>query len=102
MKKVLATLRSAVFVLLAGSLLAVPAEAGPRLETKPYAAGHIATTVQADCYAIGQQVAAQNGGTLARASLSNQGGRAVCVIVVVTPGKDGQRGRRQEIVVPAG
>ena len=56
---------------------------------------------QADCYAIGQQVAAQNGGTLARATASNQGGQPVCVIVVLVPGKDGQRPRRAEFVVPA-
>ena len=56
--------------------------------------------VQADCYAIGQQVAAESGGTLARASQSSQGGRAVCVIVVLVPGKDGQRPRRREVVVP--
>ena len=57
---------------------------------------------QADCYSIGQQVAAQSGGTLARASASTQGGRPVCVIVVLVPGKEGQRPRRREIVVPAG
>jgi len=55
-----------------------------------------------DCYAIGQQVAAQNGGTLAKASQANRGGQQVCVIVVLVPGKDGQRPRRSEIVVPAG
>lgn len=54
----------------------------------------------ADCYAIGQQVAAQNGGTLAKASQSDQGGQPVCVIVVLVPGKDGQRPRRVEFVVP--
>lgn len=56
---------------------------------------------QADCYAIGQQVAAQNGGTLAKAQSANQGGQQVCVIVVLVPGKEGQRPRRTEIVVPA-
>jgi hypothetical protein len=55
----------------------------------------------ADCYAVGQRVAAQNGGTLARASASNRGGQAVCVIVVVVPARDGQRPRRMEVVVPA-
>lgn len=83
-----------------GSLLAVPAEAAPRVDRM--AVQSEVMTVQSDCYAIGQQVAAQNGGTLARATLRNQGGRAVCVIVVVVPGRDGQRGRRQEFVVPAG
>lgn len=53
-----------------------------------------------DCYAVGQQVAAQNGGTLARASQSDQGGQPVCVIVVLVPGKDGKRPRRVEFVVP--
>jgi hypothetical protein len=55
----------------------------------------------ADCYAIGQQIAAENGGTLARASQANRGGQPVCVIVVLVPGKDGQRPRREEYVVPA-
>lgn len=59
-------------------------------------------TVQADCYSIGQEIAAQNGGTLARASQSEQGGQTVCVIVVLVPGKDGERPRRQQFVVPAG
>lgn len=53
-----------------------------------------------DCYGIGQQIAAENGGTLAKASQSTQGGQSVCVIVVLVPGKDGQRPRRQEFVVP--
>ncbi len=55
---------------------------------------------QSDCYSIGQQVAAENGGTLAKASQAEQGGQAVCVIVVLVPGKNGQRPRRTEIVVP--
>jgi len=57
---------------------------------------------QSDCYSIGEQVAAQNGGTLAKASEQTRGGQAVCVIVVLVPGKDGQRPRRTEIVVPQG
>jgi hypothetical protein len=56
----------------------------------------------ADCYAVGQQVAAQKGGTLAKASSSSRGGQQVCVIVVLVPGKDGQRPRRTEVVVPQG
>ena len=56
---------------------------------------------QADCYSVGQQIAAQNGGTLAKASQSNKGGQSVCVIVVLVPGKEGQRPRRKEFVVPA-
>ncbi|OQM73601.1 hypothetical protein [Manganibacter manganicus] len=59
-------------------------------------------TLAASCYAIGQQVAAQKGGTLAKASQGSRGGQQVCVIVVLVPGKDGQRPRRTEIVVPQG
>ncbi|MGX5840564.1 hypothetical protein ACWGTI_07580 [Mesorhizobium sp. ArgA1] len=67
------------------------------------AAGVLASVpaAAADCYAIGQQVAEQYGGTLAKASQSTRGGQEVCVIVVLVPGKDGQRPRRSEIVVPA-
>lgn len=58
-------------------------------------------TAAADCYSVGEQVAAQNGGTLAKASQQTRGGQTVCVIVVLVPGKDGQRPRRTELVVPA-
>ena len=59
------------------------------------------TMAAADCYSFGQQIASQHGGTLARASSSSRGGRTVCIIVVLVPGKDGQRPRRAEFVVPA-
>jgi hypothetical protein len=55
----------------------------------------------ADCYGIGQQIAAENGGQLANVREANKGGQTVCVIVVLVPGKDGGRPRRQEFVVPA-
>lgn len=55
----------------------------------------------ADCFSIGKQVAAENGGTLARASATTQDGQTYCVIVVLVPGKEGQRPRRAEFVVAA-
>ena len=55
----------------------------------------------ADCYGIGQQIAAQNGGQLANVREANKGGQSVCVVVVLVPGKDGGRPRRQEFTVPA-
>ena len=55
----------------------------------------------ADCYGIGQQIAAENGGQLANVRQANRGGQTVCVIVVLVPGKDGGRPRRQEFTVPA-
>ncbi len=59
-------------------------------------------SVASDCYAVGQQVAAEKGGTLAKASQSTRGGQSVCVIVVLLPGKEGECTRRAEIVVPQG
>ncbi|MBX3575844.1 MAG: hypothetical protein KF723_01450 [Rhizobiaceae bacterium] len=56
----------------------------------------------ADCYAVGQQVAAQKGGELYGASAANQGGQNVCIVVVLVPGKSGKPPRRIEVVVPAG
>lgn len=53
----------------------------------------------ADCYGIGQNVAASSGGKLAKAVPQNRGGQSVCVIVVLVPGKDGGRPRRKEVVV---
>jgi hypothetical protein len=53
-----------------------------------------------DCYAVGQRVAAQNGGQLAKAMPVTRGGKPSCLIVVLVPGKNGQRPRRAEIVVP--
>lgn len=61
----------------------------------------IVVNVAADCYSVGQRVAAQNGGTLMKASAEQRGGQTVCRIVVRVPGKDGQRPRRVEKVVPA-
>ncbi len=100
MNKVFAYLRTLAAALCAGGLLMAQANAMPPVAEMPEQ-GLPVQLAQADCYAIGQQVAAQNGGTLARASQSSQGGQPVCVIVVLVPGKDGQRPRRTEIVVPA-
>lgn len=55
----------------------------------------------ADCSAVGQRVADSQGGTLARATSVVQNGKEVCVVVVLIPGKDGERPRRVEVAVPA-
>lgn len=90
-------LKTAILALAATGLIASQATALP--VAMPEQASPIILAAS-DCYAIGQQVAEQKGGTLAKASQSTRGGQAVCVIVVLVPGKDGQRPRRSEIVVP--
>ena len=81
------------------ALSATVAVAAP-LPLRPDATAPAPVHVAADCFALGQQIAAENGGTLARASPATQGGRPVCRIVVLLPGKDGERPRRAEFVVP--
>jgi hypothetical protein len=90
-------IRLATSALGATGLLAAQANAAPAFEPS---APDMILLAASDCYAIGQQVAAQNGGTLARATPATQGGRAVCRIVVLLPAKQGERPRRAEFVVP--
>ena len=99
MKNLGSHLRKAALALAAAGLFASQAIALPVIEPS---ADQPVVLAAGDCYAIGQQVAAQNGGTLAKASQATRGGQQVCVIVVLVPGKDGQRPRRSEIVVPMG
>ncbi|RJG45885.1 hypothetical protein [Mesorhizobium sp. DCY119] len=99
MKTLRSKFRSAALALSASGVLlsgvfSLPAGADEFSDEQPL------IVAAADCYSIGQQVAAQNGGTLAKASSATRGGQAVCVIVVLVPGKDGERPRRSEFVVP--
>lgn len=97
MKTLIALPSMAAAALLGLGLLVSPGAALPR--TAPAAADtvHMAAV---DCYAVGQRLAQQNGGQLAKATPSTQGGQAVCVIVVLVPGQEGERPRRAEFVVP--
>ena len=61
-----------------------------------------ATSFAADCWAQGQQYAAENNGTLTKANLTNKNGKAVCELVVLVPGQDGARPKRLEKTVKAG
>lgn len=92
-------LRSLLAAALAAGLGVSGAQAGTLPAVEPSVPEQV-ISVAGDCYAIGQGVAAQNGGTLAAARSATRGGRQVCVIVVLIPGKNGQRPRRQEIIVP--
>ena len=57
-------------------------------------------TVQSSCNVVGQQQAAQYGGTLQSVQAVNRGGQTVCVGVLIVQGKDGERGRRISFEVP--
>ena len=89
---------SPVAIMAAGLCIsAAPADALPAVNPTP---PERTTLVAGDCYAVGRRIAAQNGGTLAAARAVTRGGKPVCVVVVLIPGKNGQRPRRREIVVP--
>lgn len=86
---------SGLFAFAGITLLANPVHAGQAGEAP------IVLAQGADCYAIGQRIAAEMGGQLAAANAENQGGQMVCRIVVLVPGGNGERPRRAEVVVPA-
>jgi hypothetical protein len=94
--RILSVLAAATFAVLAG----LPTAAEAFSPTKPSAPSML-VEVAANCYAVGQRLAAQKGGQLMQASESNRGGRTVCHIVIRIPGNDGQRPRRAEFTVPA-
>ncbi len=97
MKHLFAPKLIAALTVLAG---VTAAEAGSLPVTFPAKATLVAK-VAGDCVAVGQKVAAEQGGTLTKATPSTQNGRAMCVVVVLVPGRDGERPRRVEVAVPA-
>ncbi|MGL4488850.1 MAG: hypothetical protein ACRCU5_05330 [Rhizobiaceae bacterium] len=58
------------------------------------------TLVEADCFAVGQDKAAELGGELAKASPDTVDGVPVCHIVVLVPGQDGARPQRVAMDIP--
>lgn len=84
---------AAVTVALAGA-----AQGAPLTAEQPVA-DSLRVTVAGDCYQIGQQVARNAGGELIRAMADTKQGKAVCVVVIAVPGKDGGRPQRKQIVV---
>jgi len=89
-----------VFALLAVSIGLLPVSAGALPITAPQKSNLIIAAA-GDCAAVGEQVAAQQGGQLAKATATTQNGRPMCVVVVLVPGRDGERPRRVEVAVPA-
>ena len=60
----------------------------------------LVVTVDSDCYAVGEDKAAELGGTLAKAKPDMDGDAPVCRLVIVVPGQNGERPKRVELVVP--
>lgn len=61
----------------------------------------ISSASAADCNAVGQRIADEQGGQLSKATPSVQNGKDVCVVVVIIPGRNGEQPRRVEVAVPA-
>ena len=74
------------------SAFAGPVKASDLAASNLYPAG-------SDCYAIGEQIARDNGGELANAMADTQDGQPVCRIIVLVPSQDGGRPKRREFVV---
>lgn len=66
------------------------------------ALGFAAPSMAADCLATGQRYAVEQGGTLTKADMATKAGKDVCVIVVLVPGKDGERPKRLSVEIDAG
>lgn len=95
------TVRTLTFALLSGLLGAGPASAATaRMALPASEAGLPVIAAQADCFAVGQDKAAEMGGTLAKAKPDEEGGAPVCRLVIVVPGAEGERPKRVEITVP--
>ena len=83
--------KTALTFLFAGFLAAMPfagANAAPGVEI-----------VQDACFTLGQKTASGRGATLVSATATTADGKAACKIVLLVPGKDGERPRRETVIV---
>ena len=78
------------------SLFAAPLH----VPTASVPASSLAVPIAADCYALGQDKAAELGGELAKATPGDDDGVPVCKLVILVPGKDGERPKRVQFSVP--
>ena len=93
-----------IFALLAVGIGLLPVDAGalPNMGPNPtQQKSSLLIAAAGDCAAVGERVAASQGGQLAKATPATQNGKAVCIVVVLVPGRDGERPRRVEVAVPA-
>ncbi|WP_246722594.1 MULTISPECIES: hypothetical protein [Aureimonas] len=55
---------------------------------------------QGSCSAAAFQAASQSGGQVLSVTTAQQGGRTVCIVTVLVPGRDGGRPRRVTLTIP--
>jgi hypothetical protein len=89
------TLSLALAVMTAQSVFASPLQ-GLKVATAPQSL----VQVEVDCFAVGQDKAAELGGELAKASPDTVDGVPVCHLVILVPGKDGARPKRVAMDIP--
>lgn len=82
------------------ALFSMPAQSAGWMSPAPVKNSLVVQTA-GDCAAAGKRVADAQGGTLTKATPAVQNGRNVCVVVVLVPGRNGERPRRVEVAVPA-
>lgn len=88
-----------LFALLAVGIGLLPVETGAMPLAAPQKSS-LLVAAAGDCAAVGERVAAEQGGQLAKATPTTRNGQAKCVVVVLVPGRDGERPRRVEVEVP--
>jgi hypothetical protein len=98
MKQLLAFTALGALTLVFGALAFSDAHAGP-LGLDDRGRGPL-IAVDADCYAVAEQMAQQSGGTVAKATPVTQDGQPMCRIVILIPGQDGEPPLREEVYVP--
>jgi hypothetical protein len=90
-----------IFITTVLALLAMqPAFAGSLRSLQDGDAPQSVIQVEDDCYAVGQDKAAELGGELAKASPDTAEGAPVCRVVILIPGKDGERPQRVAMDIP--
>ena len=96
MKKLLAFTALSALTIAFGVLAFGPsAFAGP---VRAEAGGSdLAMPIELDCYLIGENLARQEGGELAKAVPVTQDGQAVCRIVILLPANEGEPPKRKEV-----
>lgn len=82
------------------AILLMHSAAGADEKVKTNEKGDMPLISSPDCNSVGEEVAAQKSGFLARSTSLTQDGRKMCIVVVMIPASDGQRPQRVEILVP--